>query len=68
MTDSLEARVLYRLAFGAAYRLIEPLRGSDRPRSIDGAAVLAEVVRQLGDAPEVRQGVADAVEGRKPAW
>jgi hypothetical protein len=71
MTDpeQFQRDTLYRLAFGRASNILEPFRGfNDGRREPDPASVLAEVVGQLGDAPEVREGVEDACEGRRPRW
>ena len=72
--DEILPSILYRLAYGTAYRLVEQRRGSElasERQRIDEAAVLAEVARRLGKPVEdeaVREGVADAVAGRRPKW
>lgn len=61
--------IRYRLAYNAAARILEPLRGhNDGRREPELAEVLARVVREYGDAPEVREAVGDAFAERRPRW
>jgi hypothetical protein len=69
--------VLYRLSYGLAWRLAEAeghgsaLKGRARSNPAAGgspARIMAEVVGRYGDSPDVREGVADALSGRRPRW
>ena len=74
-----EQGVLYRMAYGLAYRLHEADKynshGRDRANPAAGGTaerILTEVIRQLnveGEGLElVREGVEDALAGRRPQW
>jgi hypothetical protein len=76
-TDSIR----YRIAYGKAHDLAEARRydmqtGRDRNHPAAGGpieTIIAEVCRALGIADErtraiVREGVEDALEGRRPKW
>jgi hypothetical protein len=74
-----EEGVLYRMAYGLARRLREsdqanfPGRLRSNPAAGGSAVrILAEVIRQLAVDPSVehlvREGVEDALEGRRPKW
>jgi hypothetical protein len=79
--DAFAESVVYRSAYGLASRLAEAKRFGlspgrhqrSRAGGGDAAAILADVARQLGHDPEapppaVRDGVDDALAGRRPRW
>ena len=75
MDDSDADNLLYRRAYGLACRLIDARRTSfaDGSREVrfKSAPIPEEVLRQIGetDNPEtVRDGVEDAMAGKRPRW
>jgi hypothetical protein len=69
--------IRYRIAYGEADRLIEMARydhawGRDFAARVEnqGEKILAEVLRRMGDhdVDVVKEGVKDALEGRRPKW
>ena len=74
MDDSDEANLLYRGAYGLACRLLDGRRTSfahGKETRWASVPILEEVLRQLGEGkdPEViREGVEDALQGRRPRW
>jgi hypothetical protein len=74
MLDSIDpmACIRYRIAYGEASRLIEMSRydhawGRDFAARVDGRA---EVIRRISDRnlEVVKEGVEDALAGRRPRW
>ena len=75
-----ETAVTYRMAYGLAHALAEGAEQNHPGRHRSNAAaggtagvILAEVVRRLGggqgtDADVIREGVEDALAGRRPRW
>jgi hypothetical protein len=69
--------IRYRIAYGEAARLIEMARydhawGRDFAARIEsgGEKTLAEVLRRIGDRDleAIKEGVEDALAGRRPKW
>jgi hypothetical protein len=69
--------IRYRIAYGEASRLIEMSRfdhawGRDFAARVESRAetILAEVIRRIGDhdLDVVKEGVEDAMAGRRPRW
>jgi hypothetical protein len=69
--------IRYRIAYGEAARLAEMARfdhswGRDFAARVEnqGERILAEVLRRIGDhyLDVVKEGVEDALEGRRPRW
>jgi hypothetical protein len=67
----------YRIAYGEASRLIEMSRfdhawGRDFAAGVDSRveSILAEVIRRIGDddLDVAKEGVEDALAGRRPRW
>ena len=79
MLDSTDpmSYIRYRIAYGEAARLAEMARfdhswGRDFAARVEnkGERILAEVLRRIGDhdLEAVKEGIEDALAGRRPKW
>lgn len=62
--------LLYRLAYGDAYRMAEADSYDMQSGRYRGKhpAIRAEALRRYGDSEPVREGIDDALAGRRPKW
>jgi hypothetical protein len=75
MFDDDQEGYAYRRAYSLAANLLEARRNDmqygrhrNNPAAGDAEKVRAEVLRQLGDSEPVRDGIDDALAGRRPRW
>ena len=74
--DELTANVLYRLAYGEAYRIVESrdrsfAPGRDRVRDVrlEALALARDIGRRLGVEPAaIVEAVEASLAGRRPRW
>ena len=74
--DELTANILYRIAYGEAYRIAESrdrsfASGRDRVRDVrlEAEAMARDIGRRLGVEPAaIVEAVEDALAGRRPRW
>jgi hypothetical protein len=73
--DEFVAGIHYSEAYSLASELAEARRFDmqtgrfrNHPAAGKPEAIRAEVLRRLGDSEEVREGIDDALAGRRPRW